>query len=95
MYNTGICFRDGLGVERGLKEAKLWFERAVEKGHGGAYASLGFLYDQGLGVARREDGADSVPTGRCAWQCNGLAQPGLLLPRRNESGFSREFPRRA
>ena len=40
IFNTGICYKDGTGVARDLREARRWFERAAAAGHALAKEAL-------------------------------------------------------
>ena len=44
-YRLGLLYRDGRGVDRNLKRARRWLERAAERGHQGARRALDGLGD--------------------------------------------------
>ncbi len=39
-YHLGLMFELGAGVEKSVKQARLWFEKAAERGHAGAMVAL-------------------------------------------------------
>jgi len=50
MFNTGVMYRDGLGVPVNNREAMKWFRRASEAGDLLGTNEVGVLYQKGLGV---------------------------------------------
>jgi localization factor PodJL len=53
-YELGTRFADGRDVNRDLKAAALWFEKAATQGLAPAQFRLGTIYEKGLGVQRDE-----------------------------------------
>ncbi len=53
-YNLGNMYRKGQGVERDLKKAFKWAQKAAAQGNAGAQHQLGYFYDR-LGHAIRRD----------------------------------------
>ena len=49
-YAYGVCYEKGWGVEKDLKEAMAWYNKAAEQENGPAYNSIGNLYRTGSGV---------------------------------------------
>ena len=49
-YNTGVAYRDGLGVAQNYQEAANWFRLAADQGNGQAQVNLAAMYYQGQGV---------------------------------------------
>ncbi|MBI5430254.1 MAG: sel1 repeat family protein [Nitrosomonadales bacterium] len=52
LFNLGVMYRQGQGVQQDEKEAGILFEKAAEQGHVEAQQNLGFKYAKGLGVER-------------------------------------------
>jgi hypothetical protein len=50
MYNLGVCYANGLGVEKSLSSADGWYRKAAEKGQADAMNNLGISYEYGNGV---------------------------------------------
>ena len=56
-YNLGICYERGLGVERDMSKAGIFYKSAAEHGHTGAQYNVGVFFEHGLGsfvVDKRE-----------------------------------------
>ena len=51
-YNLGILYQKGLGVEKNLKTAFIWYKRASANGHTDAMYNLGIMYNKGRVVYR-------------------------------------------
>ena len=49
-YNLGVCYANGIGVQKDMKEAVRWFRKAAEQGIAEAQFSVGcyFLYEDGV-----------------------------------------------
>lgn len=43
-YNVGLIYANGLGVEKDIPQAQLWYERAAKQGNGSAQYNLAQLY---------------------------------------------------
>jgi len=54
MYNLGICYYDGHGVDVDLKTAAEWYEKAAALGHVKAQFNIGICYLHGRGVKTDE-----------------------------------------
>jgi TPR repeat protein len=50
MYNLGILYLNGDGVEQDYKKAATWLTKIAKVGHSEAQYTLGELYEKGLGV---------------------------------------------
>jgi TPR repeat protein len=48
--NLGVCYRDGTGVTKDLKQAVQWFRSGAEQGLAAAQNNLGVRYYKGEGV---------------------------------------------
>ena len=46
----GICYEEGVGIEKNLTKAVEWYTKAAEQGNATAQCNLGFCYDNGSGV---------------------------------------------
>ena len=51
-YNLGLLYSKGLGVEKNLKTAFIWYKRAAANGNTDAMYNLGLMYDKGRVVYR-------------------------------------------
>lgn len=51
-YNLGILYQKGLGVEKNIKTAFIWYKRASANGHTDAMYNLGIMYNKGRVVYR-------------------------------------------
>ena len=51
-YNLGILYMKGLGVEKNLKTAFIWYKRASTNGNTDAMFNLGTMYNKGKVVSR-------------------------------------------
>ncbi len=49
LNSVGVIYHNGDGVKKDFAKAKLWYEKAKERGSGAAYRNLGFLHENGLG----------------------------------------------
>ena len=47
MFEVGTMFKNGLGGEYSFTKAKLWFEKAANKGNTTAMFYIGYLYEVG------------------------------------------------
>ncbi|MFZ5670808.1 MAG: tetratricopeptide repeat protein [Pseudomonadota bacterium] len=52
MYDLGMAYREGEGVERDLAQAVVWLRKAAQRGLPEAMNDLGYAYSRGEGVAR-------------------------------------------
>jgi len=50
LYELGLCFLDGVGVEKNPEKAIVFFERAKGQDHKGAIAQLDYLHLKSLGL---------------------------------------------
>jgi TPR repeat protein len=68
MTLLGTFYRDGyVGVvAQDYAKAREWFKKAADKGNASAMVNLGWLYQNGLGVARDYGRADPTPNGGIA-----------------------------
>ena len=51
-YNLGLLYAKGLGVEKNLKTAFIWYKRAAANGNTDAMYNLGIMYDKGRVIYR-------------------------------------------
>lgn len=51
-YNLGLLYAKGLGVEKNLKTAFIWYKRAAANGNTDAMYNLGLMYDKGRVIYR-------------------------------------------
>ncbi len=51
-YNLGILYQKGLGVEKNIKAAFVWYKRASANGHTDAMYNLGIMYNKGRVIYR-------------------------------------------
>ena len=58
MYNIGIMYFDGKGVDRSYINAMKWYRQAADKSYPHALHALGTMYEKGQGVKR--DMAEAV-----------------------------------
>jgi len=54
IYNVGVAYREGTGVEQDYAEAAKYFSKSAELGYPGAQFNLGMAYLQGLGVEQND-----------------------------------------
>ena len=52
MFNLGIMYFDGKGVDRSYVLAMKWHKQAAEKGYAQAQYAMGTMYEQGQGVKK-------------------------------------------
>ena len=57
-YNLGVLYMKGLGVEKNLKTAFIWYKRASSNGHSDAMFNLGTMYNKGKGIYHSPVNAD-------------------------------------
>lgn len=51
-FQIGVMYENGLGVEKSLPEAAIWYERASHMHHSGAIKNLAAMYFDGRGVSK-------------------------------------------
>ncbi|BBP45844.1 hypothetical protein THMIRHAS_12170 [Thiosulfatimonas sediminis] len=47
LYNTGVMYSDGVGVQQNVKNAVFWFEKAAQRGEPLAMTRLAMIYQSG------------------------------------------------
>ena len=52
MYNIGVCYYNGDGVEQDAGTAAKWYERAAEEGDGDGIFAIAYCYLTGTGVEK-------------------------------------------
>lgn len=52
MFNLGLSYKKGEGVEQDLPQAAKWFRAAALQGESSAMLNLGQLYEKGEGVEK-------------------------------------------
>lgn len=50
LYNLGVCYENGNGVQQSYTEAVKWYSLAAEQGYAAAQYNLGVCYENGYGV---------------------------------------------
>jgi predicted RNA-binding Zn-ribbon protein involved in translation (DUF1610 family) len=55
MYNVGLCYEKGAGVDQNSEEAAEWYEEAAKLGHVAAMYKIGLCYAVGKGVDKDEE----------------------------------------
>ena len=58
MFNIGVMYLDGKGVDRSYINAMKWYKQAAEKGYAQAQFAMGTMYEQSQGV--KKDVAEAV-----------------------------------
>lgn len=54
IYNTGVNYYNGDGVEQNYVQAAAWFTKAASQNHPSAINNLATLYNNGLGVSKKK-----------------------------------------
>ena len=57
MNLLGLCYRDGIGVNKNLVEATTWFRKGADLNYAPCQNSLDFMYQKGLGVTQDDSEA--------------------------------------
>jgi hypothetical protein len=52
VFEIGMLYAEGKGVQKDLSEAAVWFRKAAEEGYAPAQRKLGFAYLYGQGLKR-------------------------------------------
>ena len=52
LWQLGVLYEFGEGVEKDLEQAAMWYRKAAEQGHAVAQSNLGRLYEYGEGVEK-------------------------------------------
>ncbi len=78
MFEIGRRYTDGIGVDRNLETAALWYTSAAEGGHAPAQYRIGNFYEKGHGVAVDPKSAAEW-YGKAAAQGNALAMHNLAV----------------
>ena len=87
-YNLGVCYYNGIGVEKDYVEAVKWYRKAAEQGRARAQSTLGVRYANGEGVekdyveavkwyrkaAEQEEAFAQFMLGFCYYNGNGVAK---------------------
>ena len=53
-YELGVCYRDGIEVERNLEDSFYYFQLAASQGHADSQYMIGVCYDEGQGVEQND-----------------------------------------
>ena len=72
---VGICYEEGIGVEKDLNETVRWWRKAAEQGYADAQCNLGYCYESGNGVEKDLNEAvkwyrKAAEQGQARAQCN-------------------------
>ncbi|KAG0044893.1 hypothetical protein BGZ90_008635, partial [Linnemannia elongata] len=51
-FALGVCYHDGVGVEKNATEAFHWYRKSAEQGNARGQGILGYCYGEGFGVER-------------------------------------------
>lgn len=88
-FNLGQLYRLGRGIQRDMVQARIWYERAAERGYGPAQFQLGVLWERG-------DGVPPDPVEARSWYARaagqGIEQARASLERLDRSGTGRVRP---
>jgi TPR repeat protein len=57
LFNLGMMYDRGIGVEQNFSEAAKWYELAASNGHPNAQIVIGHMYEKGQGVQQSEEQA--------------------------------------
>lgn len=88
-FNLGVCYANGLGVEKDAKESVKWYRKAAEQGVAEAQLNLGVCYGSSLGV--EEDATEAMKWFRkSAEQGNATAQFNLGVCYANGLGVEKD-----
>ena len=60
MYNMGLLYAKGQGVEVDFVQARQWWDKAAAAGNADAMRDLGSLYREGKGVRKDEARAQQL-----------------------------------
>jgi TPR repeat protein/serine/threonine protein kinase len=74
-YILGVCYSEGLGCKKDIREGLRWYRLSAEQGYSAAQAYMGFAYYSGMGVVQNLQEAVrwyslSADQGYAAAQCN-------------------------
>lgn len=74
-YLIGVCYSEGLGTKKDIREGLRWYRLSAEQGYAAAQAYMGFAYYSGMGVVQNLQEAVrwysmSADQGYAAAQCN-------------------------
>ena len=75
-YNLGVCYYNGIGVEKDYVEAVKWYRKAADQGRARAQSTLGVRYANGEGVEK--DYVEAVKWFRKAAEQGNAAAQGML-----------------
>jgi TPR repeat protein len=53
MYRLGLCYEQGCGVEKDMKRAFEWYEKAANRDHSRAQVSVSWFYENAHGGVER------------------------------------------
>eukprot|EP01040_Poterioochromonas_malhamensis_P010136 gene10136-11021_t len=74
-YLIGVCYSEGLGTKKDIREALRWYRMSAEQGYSAAQAYMAFAYYSGMGMVQNLQEAVrwytmSADQGYAAAQCN-------------------------
>lgn len=55
LWLLGVCYENGFGVSKDLKQAAEFYKQAANLGHAAAITNLGFCHDEGLGLPKDKE----------------------------------------
>lgn len=87
LFDTGVCYRRGEGVQQDNAKAVEYYTLAYENGYRGAALNLGIMYENGLGVARDLEKAYEFYNVAAD---NGVADGYTLMGRQHYHGLGRD-----
>ena len=61
LFNLGLCYGKGLGVEKDTKEAAHFYRLVAGQGYSQAQSNLGVHYENGVGVDKDIKAAVPIP----------------------------------
>lgn len=53
-YALGVCYHDGVGVDKDDRKAVYWYKLSAAQGHPRGQGILGYCYGEGFGVEKDE-----------------------------------------
>ncbi|OZJ01500.1 hypothetical protein BZG36_05575, partial [Bifiguratus adelaidae] len=54
-YCLGVCYHDGVGVQKDEKQAFYWYQKSAQRGNPRGQGILGYCYGEGFGVPKDVD----------------------------------------
>ncbi len=83
-YNLGVCYKNGLNIQKDESLAFFWYLKSAEQGYAMAQYSTGLCYEQGIGVEKDMEQALSWYL-KAANQGHMIAQYAIELARQDDA----------